>query len=623
MSYKALYRTYRPSDFKEVSGQEHITTTLQNALQSGKVAHAYLFSGPRGTGKTSIAKIMAKAVNCELAPVDNPCNECKTCLGIQSGMNSDVIEIDAASNNGVDEIREIRDKVKYLPGYGKFKVYIIDEVHMLSTGAFNALLKTLEEPPAHVIFILCTTEPHKIPLTIHSRCQRFDFKTISLDEIVEKLEEITTKEEINVEKEALRQIALFAEGGMRDAISLLDQALAYSPKLIKTEDILHISGGISSQKQQDLAAAIRQMDSVKALKSLDELIVSGKEVSKILQNLIQFYRNLLMFKSVGYTDDMSPLLHNEFFEKLARAHSNKRLFYYVEILSKALSESRYSSNPRLYLELAFLKMTDEEPTSDARLLHEISRLEERLVALENRSVEKIVVEPAKLGSSLPKEEPIEVIVQSQTEELIESTDSTVLPIQGQSLFEFDEQAPFNPAIQENPSEEQNLENTYPIAFIEDVLNHGNRNDKTYLQNSWSLLTKHNSKGPTQVIAQMMASGSVMASSQDKILITFSSAGMCNRLMRPQSKAMMKQALANAFRREIEVMCLPEHVFQTVSDEFMNKWRSQESRPIRLSKIVCEELRDVSGEVDEAQLSQESKVVSEAQRLFGDIVTVKK
>ncbi len=624
MSYKALYRTYRPTDFTEVSGQSHITTTLQNALKNGKVAHAYLFSGPRGTGKTSIAKILAKAVNCELAPIENPCNTCATCVGIQNGMNSDVIEIDAASNNGVDEIREIRDKVKYLPGYGKYKVYIIDEVHMLSTGAFNALLKTLEEPPSHVIFILCTTEPHKIPLTIHSRCQRFDFKSISTDEIYEKLVEIVSKEDIHCEDEALRQIALFAEGGLRDALSLLDQALSYNPKEIKTEDILHLSGGISYHRQQELAIAIRQMDAAKALKVLDELIVSGKEVSKILQNLIQFYRNMLMYKSIGYTDDMSPLLQNETFEKLAKSHSTKRLFFYIDVLSKALSESKWSANPRLYLEIAFLKMTDDEPMSESKLLQELSRLEERIVELENRPtalISEVVtsVQPITKETTTPHQEIAPSVDEStQTEETQETTQE-VTPEEG-SLFDL----AWMPIVEATKEViVQDLENTYPISFIEDVLNNGDRNDKAYLQNSWQAIMKQNTKPPFQSLAQTVSTGTVVASSKDKIIITFSSAGVCNRLMRPQTKVQIQTMLANTFRREIEVMCLPDQIFQMISTEFATKWRNKETPPIRLSKIVSEDLRDVSREFDQEQAPQESKVVSEAIRLFGDVVNVKK
>ena len=299
MAYKALYRTYRPATFDEIAGQEHITKTFRNALKNNKIAHAYLFSGPRGTGKTSIAKIIAKAVNCEHAPVENPCNECDICRGIEDNSITDVIEIDAASNNGVDEIREIRDKVKYLPGVGKYKVYIIDEVHMLSIGAFNALLKTLEEPPKHVIFILATTEPHKIPATIHSRCQRFDFRGVSVPEIIARLNTIVKEENISIEKEAIKVISETAEGGMRDAISLLDQVVSYTDQKVVINDVHAIKGTVSNQKLLSIANAIYENNSIEAIKQLDDLVLMGKEPPRLVENLIKFYRDFLIYKNVN------------------------------------------------------------------------------------------------------------------------------------------------------------------------------------------------------------------------------------------------------------------------------------------------------------------------------------
>jgi len=383
MSYKALYRTYRPKDFNEVAGQRHITQTLKNALANDKVAHAYLFSGPRGTGKTSIAKILAKAVNCVNAPTANPCNVCENCLGIQDGTISDVIEIDAASNNGVDEIRELRDKVKYLPGYVKYKVYIIDEVHMLSQGAFNALLKTLEEPPAHVIFILCTTELQKVIPTIQSRCQRFDFKAISTIDIIAKLKEIIAQENIIIEEDAIKQIATYAEGGLRDAISLLDQVYSFNPGNVVLEDVNQICGAVSMQTQIELAKALINFDSTKAISLLNNLISHGKEVKKITLNLIEFFRDTLMFSNLQKLDEASLLYGHQEFQKIAKEISNRKAFYIIDVLSKALNEINWSNNPKIHLELAFLKIADNEDNSNSNVLAAIDEIEKRLMELES------------------------------------------------------------------------------------------------------------------------------------------------------------------------------------------------------------------------------------------------
>jgi len=296
MSYQALYRVWRPQTFADVVGQEHVTKTLQNALLQQKISHAYLFSGPRGTGKTSAAKIFAKTVNCEKSPVGEPCNECNACRGIMDGTIPDVIEIDAASNTGVDDIRDIRDKVKFAPSVVKYKVYIIDEVHMLSIGAFNALLKTLEEPPKHVIFILATTEPHKIPLTIISRCQRFDFKRITALDITQRLKYVANESGIEYDEQALNVIAHAAEGGMRDALSLLDQAVSFSEGKIRIEDALTVTGSISQSYFNQLAKAIYKKDIAHALEVLGELLQQGKDASRLVEDFILYYRDMLLIR---------------------------------------------------------------------------------------------------------------------------------------------------------------------------------------------------------------------------------------------------------------------------------------------------------------------------------------
>ena len=287
MSYTALYRKFRPSTFDQVKGQDHIVQTLKNQINANRIGHAYLFCGTRGTGKTSVAKIFAKAVNCE-HPVDgSPCNECETCRGITNGSAMNVIEIDAASNNGVDNIRQIRDEIQYSPSSGKYTVYIIDEVHMLSIGAFNALLKTLEEPPAYVIFILATTEPHKIPITILSRCQRYDFKRISIDTIAARLSELMEKESIEVEDKAIRYVAKAADGSMRDALSLLDQCIAfYLGQKLTYDNVLDVLGAVDNEIFSRLTRSVIDSDVTTSLNILDEIIMQGREPGQFVNDFL-------------------------------------------------------------------------------------------------------------------------------------------------------------------------------------------------------------------------------------------------------------------------------------------------------------------------------------------------
>lgn len=642
MSYRALYRTYRPKDFTEVAGQKHITITLQNALKSGKIQHAYLFSGPRGIGKTSIARIFAKAVNCEHAPVDNPCNECDACVGIQNNTINDVIEIDAASNNGVDEIREIRDKVKYLPGYVKYKVYIIDEVHMLSTGAFNALLKTLEEPPAHVIFILCTTEPHKIPLTIQSRCQRFDFKSITPNEIVGKLNEIIEQEGIKIDEDAVRQIAIYAEGGLRDAIGLLDQALAFSPEHISVDDINQICGAVSYHKQIEMVEALMELNSTKAIELMNDLIVEGKEVQKIVTNLLEFFRDMLMLKNIGVKEGASSLFTNEKFILLSKALSNQRIFFYMDLLNQAMNDIKWSNNPKLHLELCFIKMSDIEQNSEAKWLHTIEELEKRIQVLESREVvqvtkETIINVPTEVEEK-DEEESILESVHHPEEEIEETNESTTLFNEEfvdlgntQEKTEEENEETFEPeAMEETETEEEilaevcnDLSKTYDIAFVEEVLNNGNREDRHFLSSTWHQLTKSNPSGIANQFAVILENAKLAASSIDKIIITMDSPAACNRLMKPSSKEIVKEVLRKTFQRELDYMVLPEFVFTDVSKEFITLWKKGE-RDIKLSPIVCEDLIDVSSEtVEKEQEDTESKIVTDAFNLFGDIVKVKK
>ncbi|WP_078543231.1 DNA polymerase III subunit gamma/tau [Litchfieldia alkalitelluris] len=384
MAYQALYRVFRPQSFHDVVGQEHITKTLQNALLQEKFSHAYLFSGPRGTGKTSAAKILAKAVNCENAPVAEPCNECQSCIGITNGSISDVLEIDAASNNGVDEIRDIRDKVKFAPSAVRYKVYIVDEVHMLSIGAFNALLKTLEEPPKHVIFLLATTEPHKIPLTIISRCQRFDFRRITSQAIVGRMKTVIDDQEVKVSEEALQIVARAADGGMRDALSLLDQVISFSEEEVNIEDVLTITGSVSHGFLTKLIQSIHDKDIHTALKTLDEMIEHGKDPMRFLEDLIFYYRDMLLYQTAPQLEEVlqRQAVDHEFTE-LATTISRDSIYEIIDILNKAQQEMKWTNHPRIFLEMALVKLSQLGKTETKIDGSEVSKLTEKIGQLEN------------------------------------------------------------------------------------------------------------------------------------------------------------------------------------------------------------------------------------------------
>ena len=401
MSYTALYRKFRPTVFEDVKGQEHIVTTLKNQIKSGRTSHAYLFCGTRGTGKTTIAKIFAKAVNCE-HPVDgSPCGECAICKSIAAGTSMNVIEIDAASNNGVDSIRQIVEEVNYSPAEGKFKVYIIDEVHMLSIGAFNALLKTLEEPPAYVIFILATTEVHKIPITILSRCQRYDFRRISIDTIADRLKELTQKEQVQIEEKAVRYIAKVADGSMRDALSLLDQCIAfYFEQELTYDKVLDVLGAVDTGVFSRMLREILKGDAAAALGVLQDIVLQGRELSQFVTDFAWYLRNLLLIKSADGVEDIIDVSSDNLvrLKEEAELAENDTIMRYIRILSELSGQIRYATQKRILIEMAIIKLCRPAMETDtASLADRIRQVEEKL----EKGIPMMAVNPGAGSGSVP------------------------------------------------------------------------------------------------------------------------------------------------------------------------------------------------------------------------------
>lgn len=393
MSYTALYRKFRPAVFEDVKGQEHIITTLQNQIKANRIGHAYLFCGTRGTGKTTVAKIFARAVNCE-HPVDgSPCGECAMCRSIAAGSSMNVIEIDAASNNGVDSIREIREEVTYRPTEGRYKVYIIDEVHMLSIGAFNALLKTLEEPPEYVIFILATTEIHKIPVTILSRCQHYDFKRISIETITGRMKELMDTEKVDVEDRALTYIAKAADGSMRDALSLLDQCIAfYLGQRLTYDNVLEVLGAVDTDVFSRLLRKILDRDVAGALDIVEDLVMMGRELTQLASDFTWYLRNLLLLKTSDNIEDVLDVSTENMaqLKEEAQMIETDMLFRFIRIFSELSGQLKYSTQKRVMLEVALIKLcVPAMETDQDSVLDRIRAVEQKLEqGLENVSSER-------------------------------------------------------------------------------------------------------------------------------------------------------------------------------------------------------------------------------------------
>lgn len=402
MSYTALYRKFRPDTFADVKGQDHIVTTLKNQIKANRIGHAYLFTGTRGTGKTTVAKILAKTVNCESPTEDGPCGDCRICKAIAAGASMNVIEIDAASNNGVDNIREIVEEVSYSPAEGKYKVYIIDEVHMLSIGAFNALLKTLEEPPSYVIFILATTEVHKLPITILSRCQRYDFKRISIETITSRMQTLIDAENVQVEEKALRYIAKMADGSMRDALSLLDQCIAFHlGKELTYDKVLDVLGAVDTGVFSQLLRQILDRNVLGCVELLEEIVMQGRELTQFVTDFTWYLRNLLLVQSSEHLEDVIDMSTDNLkrLKEESEMVEMDRIIRYIRIFSELSGQIRYASQKRIMVEIALIKLCKPNMETDKEaLLDRIRQVEDKV----ENGVMVVAAEGAVTGGNAPQ-----------------------------------------------------------------------------------------------------------------------------------------------------------------------------------------------------------------------------
>lgn len=636
MSYKALYRSYRPQTFGEVAGQEHIVTTLKNAIKENRISHAYLFAGPRGTGKTTVAKLLAKALNC--TGENPPCDQCPNCKAITVGEHPDVIEIDAASNNGVDEVRDLIDKVKYAPINGKYKVYIIDEVHMMSTGAFNALLKTLEEPPAHIVFVLATTEPHKILPTIISRCQRFDFKKVENHDIISRLEYVLKSENKKYELPALESVAKLAEGGMRDALSILEQCLAYNNELT-VESVNMVYGLLSMDNKISFIKQLLSKDIKGVLTSLDNMLSGSIDIKRLTFDLVDVLKDIIIYKN---TQDVSILfvLTQQDVDNLAPYILVEEAFEIIDILIEASSHYSQSLDANTYFELAMLKICNrikEEnklaidnskaieqvnilPVKDTAkaipVVEETDSLPEEVIEDEiiEEELNKGVIEyDPEIEESIPEELKAKADGITKTvvpEEVAEGTLETVisnsdvsLPVGEDISQEIDE----NIIVNKSP---ENIEVSF--SDILNILVQADRRVLNDIKEKWTVIARYRFNLNTAKFASMLCDGKPVAAAPGGIIVAFEHQPNVNEVNETQNYYQLKNFLKEVLGENYDFIAIKNSLWPDMRSKYIDMNRAgtlPAPEPIVLHHIG--EFKEKRAELNDAQAM--------AVELFGDLV----
>lgn len=579
MAYKTLYRVYRPQRFEDVAGQEHIITTLKHAVEENKIAHAYLFCGPRGTGKTTIAKLLAKAVNCTGSP--KPCDQCENCQQITLGTHPDVIEIDAASNNGVDEIRDLIEKVKYAPTQGKYKVYIVDEFHMMSPSASNALLKTLEEPPTHVIFIFATTEPHKILPTIISRCQRFDFTKLSVPDIVSRMEDILKEEHYQCDQEALELIAKLADGGMRDALSILEQCLAYNDKHLTVQDVNQIYGIVSLENKIDFIKMILSKDMKKALSTLEDMKMNGIDIKRLTLDLVDILKDIVIYRN---TQDESILfvLSKYYLDLIVPYIGCEEALNFIDILMDASEKYAKVINPSVYFELAILKMCNQ--IQDEKIVHietvkvPQQQVVETPVNPEVIEDEEIIDEPVQdIGEDVMEEEPY------IHQEIIEEVPT----------FEFEKE----PDIQADVDNDIHVDE----ADIMNILVQAKRMILESIQERWPIIKRYLANLNMAKSAGMLCDGTAVAACEGGLIISFEYQPSVNAVNYYKNYKQLSAFLQEVLGSEYRFIAIQQDEWIKMRSHFIELKRQgqlPEPHELTLKHIDCHDLDHV--DMTEAQ-----------------------